>query len=319
LFVCSGGGHLKELHLLRRRLGIDERDVLWATFDTGLSRSMLAQSDVRFIPYAKPRAVIGTIRTGGVAIQLLRRRRINLVVSTGANPAFSFFLPARMLRIPCHYIESATRMRGPSMTGRLLSFVPGVHLYTQSARWASKRWRYQGSVFDNFVARPTESSSGPLHRVVVTVGTNESYGFRRLLDHLIRILPPGLEVLWQTGVTDTSQLPLSARPIVSAAELEKALRQADVVIAHAGTGSALAALEAGKCPVLVPRQAEHGEHIDDHQWDTAAELERRGLAVVSGVEALTLEDLRRAQARRVEPVERPTPIVLVGLPASRIA
>jgi UDP-N-acetylglucosamine transferase subunit ALG13 len=312
LFVCSGGGHLKQLQLLRPRLGLAGSEVVWATFDTALSRSLLTKDEVVFIPYASPRDLAGTLRNANLARRLLRRRPFGAVISTGANPAVSFFLPARILGIPCHYIESATRTRGPSMTGRLLGLLPGVHLYTQYPKWATRRWLYRGSIFDNFVASPAPDGSAPIRRVVVTVGTNESYGFRRLFERLADILPADLEVLWQTGVTDTSNLSIRARQTVPAADLEAALRQADVVVAHAGTGSALAALEAGKCPILIPRQVEYGEHIDNHQADTAAELERRGLAVVRSAERLTMDDLRLAQRIRVEAIASLPPIPLVS-------
>lgn len=311
LFVCSGGGHLKQLQLLRPRLGLADSEVVWATFDTALSRSLLRKDEVVFIPYAPPRDLAGTLRNANLARRLLRHRPFTAAISTGAHPAVSFFLPARILGIPCHYIESATRTRGPSMTGRLLGLLRGVHLYTQYPQWATRRWLYRGSIFDNFVSGPALDRSAPIRSVVVTVGTNESYGFRRLFERLADVLSPNLDVLWQTGVTDTSNLSIRAQHTVPWAELEVALRRADVVVAHAGTGSALAALEAGKCPILVPRQAEYGEHIDNHQADTAAELERRGLAIVRSPERLTMDDLRLARRTRVEVLASLPPIALV--------
>jgi UDP-N-acetylglucosamine transferase subunit ALG13 len=57
---------------------------------------------------------------------------------------------------------------------------------------------------------------------------------------------------------------------------------------------------------------EYGEHIDNHQADTAAELERRGLAVVRSAERLTMDDLRLAQRIRVEAIASLPPIPLVS-------
>ncbi len=42
------------------------------------------------------------------------------------------------------------------------------------------------------------------------------------------------------------------------------------MISHAGTGSILTALQLGKRPIVVPRRAAHGEHVDGHQDDLAA-------------------------------------------------
>ena len=71
------------------------------------------------------------------------------------------------------------------------------------------------------------------------------------------------------------------------------------MIGHAGTGTALAALSAGKVPVLAPRSIAHGEHIDAHQDDLAAFLAERGLAVVRQPDAITSDDLREASRWRV--------------------
>src|ERR1700730_17865151 len=191
LLVCSGGGHLKELERLVHRLRISQRDIVWATFDTALSRSLLGSNEVVFIPYTAPRDIAGMIRNTPFALRLLRARRIDTVISTGANPALAFLPAARMLNKSCHFIESATRTRGPSLTGAILSRVPGVHLYTQHNGWANRRWRYLGSVFDNFESQTASEPNTSIRRIVVTVGTTETYGFRRLLERMIAIIPRG--------------------------------------------------------------------------------------------------------------------------------
>ena len=63
-------------------------------------------------------------------------------------------------------------------------------------------------------------------------------------------------------------------------EVANAMGQARVVVAHAGVGTVLAALNAGKRPVLVPRRREWGEAVDDHQVELAHRLAGCGLAYV---------------------------------------
>ena len=82
------------------------------------------------------------------------------------------------------------------------------------------------------------------------------------------------------------------------AELDRRMRAADVVIGHSGTGTALAALSAGKVPILSPRSVEHGEHVDRHQYDLAAFLADRGLAVVREPDQITPADLDTARRWR---------------------
>ena len=147
---------------------------------------------------------------------------------------------------------------------------------------------------------------------MVTVGSTLAYGFRSLIERLVAIMPPGVEVLWQTGPTDLSGLDIVGRPDVPAAELALAIAEADVVIAHAGVGTSLVALDAGRRPILVPRRHARDEHIDDHQAQIGADLAARGLAVVREVADLTLDDLAAATGWRVRQRQDLAPFVLEG-------
>jgi len=300
LCVCSVGGHLAELNDLAPRLYGVDTDRVWVTFDTPQSRSTLAGEDVIFVRFTDTRDIVGVAQNSLVARRLFRGRHpFSSVVSTGAAIALSFLPVGRMRGAACHYIESATRIEGPSATGRILSHVPGIALYAQYPGWALSPWSYVGSVFDGFVPESGQQTPRDIRRAVVTVGTMEGYEFRRLIDRARELLPRDAEVLWQVGCTDVSDLPLEARPRVPAKELEEAIAAADVVIAHAGCGSSLAALQAGKKAVLVPRLQARGENIDDHQVQLGEELSSRDLAIVRSVEDLRSEDLRLAAASSV--------------------
>jgi len=295
LLVTSVGGHLTQLRRLLPRLDGIDRDRLWITFDTPQSRSMLADEDVIYLDYAGPRDAKTLLRHTLVAKRLFRGRHpFSTVVSAGSGIALSFLPLARLRGAWCRYIESATRSTGPSLTGRVLSRVPGIEMYTQYPHWARPPWHYAGSVFDTFVAGPRTEHDGTIRRAVVTLGTMEDYAFPRLIDRAHRLLPCDVEVLWQVGCTDVGALPIDAQCQLPARELQRAIQAADVVIAHAGCGSSLAALEAGKKPVLVPRRQCHGENVDDHQLRLAEELDKRGLAIVCSVEELGMDDLRLA-------------------------
>ena len=121
--------------------------------------------------------------------------------------------------------------------------------------------------------------------IFVTLGTHEQ-PFDRALD-LVAALARRETVLVQHGATPP-------RPGLSGVEwseyldwapLTALMRDADVVITHAGVGSAVTAIRAGKKPVLVPRLARYGEHVDDHQLQIAERLAEFGLAVVCAPEA----------------------------------
>ena len=296
LLVCSGGGHLRSLRRLVDRMP-DAEDRTWVTFDTGLSRSALAGEDVVHAAYAAPRDVVNIARNQWLATRMLTRRRWSAVVSTGSSIAVNFLPLAAARGMPAHFVESVARTTDLSMTGRIMGRVPGVRCHVQSPALASARWSYVGSEMDVF-ERVDDVAVPRLERAVVTVGTTESYGFRRLVAAAAPLLD-GVETLWQTGATDASGLGIDARPTVPFAEMAAAVAEADVVVAHAGTGAALTALEAGRCPVLVPRSGRHHEHVDDHQEQIAGELAARGLAITCSPEELTPELLLRAASWRV--------------------
>jgi UDP-N-acetylglucosamine--N-acetylmuramyl-(pentapeptide) pyrophosphoryl-undecaprenol N-acetylglucosamine transferase len=311
LLVTSVGGHLTQMHRLLPRLqGIDS-DYRWVTFDGPQSRSLLDGHDVTYLDYTGPRDVKNILRHSLVARRLFGdHHNFSSVISTGSGIALSFLPLARLRGIPCHYIESFTRSTGPSLTGALLARVPGIRLYAQYPGWAERPWRYAGSVFDTYVPNEPMLRTGTLRRVVVTLGTMEDYSFRRLVERVVGLLDRDVEVLWQVGCTDVAGLGIEGRRQLPARELQEAIRDADVVIAHAGCGSSLSALEAGKQPVLVPRLAAHGENVDDHQALLAEELSRRGLAIVRSVETLSIDDLHMAARTSVRTLPQASPFQL---------
>jgi UDP-N-acetylglucosamine--N-acetylmuramyl-(pentapeptide) pyrophosphoryl-undecaprenol N-acetylglucosamine transferase len=300
LLVASTGGHLKQLHHLHRRLSSVDAPFCWATFDTPQSRSLLGEESVDFVRFVGGRDPINVVRNLRAARQILKDREVDTVVSTGSAIALPFFALATTRRLTCHYIESAARSHGPSITGRLISRIPRARLYSQYPSWAGNRWSYGGSVFDAFepAASPSATPSR-VQRAVVTLGTFRGYGFPRLLRRLREVLPSDAEVLWQTGDTDTSGLGISGHDAIPERDLIQAMGEADVVISHAGVGTALAALEVGICPLLVPRRLSYGEHVDDHQTQIASELHKRGLAISVEADDLTYDDLLTATRNRV--------------------
>lgn len=306
LLVASGGGHLKELHRIATRLGSDPGATTWVSFDIPQVRSLLAAENVEYANYTAPRDLRAVMSNTPLARALLSGGGYDTLVSTGAQLALPFFAVAAAHGVRGHFIESAARTGRPSMTGRLVSRLPGVRAYHQYPGGTGSHWGYGGSVFDGFtpIVRPVHSAQ--ISKAVVVLGTMPAYRFDRLVERLQQLLGPSVEVLWQTGATDVSHLGIDGRPWVPHAELFAAMREADLVVAHAGVGTALDALESGHVPVLVPRRAQYREHVDDHQLQIAAHLKERGLAVTASAEELSLDHLVQAVGMRAEqPFELP--------------
>ncbi|HEV7829890.1 MAG TPA: glycosyltransferase [Pseudonocardiaceae bacterium] len=319
LFVATTGGHLTQLDSLASRIP-PNGDAVWVTHANEQSQSMLADRDVEFVPYVGVRNVPDVLRCIPDARRLMARRKVTRAVSTGSGIALGYlpYLAAR--GVECHYIESATRVTGPSLTGRVLKWVPRVHTYTQYQSWADHRWGYAGSVFDGYESAAMSREPDAMVRVVVTVGAATQYPFRRLFEHLVPLLAPDgalsnvtglpVEVLWQSADTPVDDLPIHATSALPAAELGAALSKANIVISHAGTGSALAALNAGRYPILATRDPARGEQVDDHQQQLATELARRGLAMHRDAQAITIDDMMEALDISVRRTTSPPPFEL---------
>ncbi|GAB3022622.1 glycosyl transferase [Nocardioides flavus (ex Wang et al. 2016)] len=310
LLVANDGGHIMQLHTMRPRLGVE--DVVWVTPRTPQTESLLAGEVVHWTDPCPPRDLAAVMHNAAGCRVLFEQYAVTLVVSTGAALALAVLPQARMRNIETVYIESATRYDAPSMSGRVLAMMPGVRTFSQSAALHTRRWTYLASPWDLYESIRTETR--PISKMVVSLGTQEGFGFRRLVERLVPLVPAGAEVLWQTGSTDVRGLEIDARSSVPSADMASAVREADVVVAHAGTGIALMALENGKFPVLVPRRARHGEHVDDHQLTIASELSLRDLCISRDADSLKLADLQHAAARRVTKSALPSSLDLVPPP-----
>lgn len=112
--------------------------------------------------------------------------------------------------------------------------------------------------------------------IYVTLGTM-FLGFDRLVRAMDAVAQStGERVIIQTGLSKL--LPTHAehfdfKPHEEVLELN---RQARLVVAHAGIGVTLDALEAKVPFVLVPRLKRYGEHMNDHQLDLARAVLKRG-------------------------------------------
>jgi len=115
--------------------------------------------------------------------------------------------------------------------------------------------------------------------IFVTVGTNEA-PFDRLLRALDGL---GLEerLVVQRGASRVRPAGAECVEFLPYEELVEHVRAARLVVTHAGVGSVLVVLSAGKRPLVVPRLHRYGEAVDDHQLAFARHLERAGLVSVA--------------------------------------
>src|SRR5262249_12742823 len=115
--------------------------------------------------------------------------------------------------------------------------------------------------------------------ILLLLGTHEQ-PFPRAVDAFLALAPEH-ELTVQHGHTAAREA--AGVTWIEFAPYEEILSlcgEADGVFCHAGVGTIMTALAAGKTPVVMPRLARHGEHVDDHQLQIAREFEKQGLVVL---------------------------------------
>lgn len=108
------------------------------------------------------------------------------------------------------------------------------------------------------------------------------------------------DVFAQIGPSELTPRHIDFAPFVSPAECRRRMREADAIVAHAGMGTILGALQLGKPILVMPRLASLGEHRNEHQTATARRFEDLGLvAIARDAEGLgaKLDELHSLSAR----------------------
>jgi UDP-N-acetylglucosamine transferase subunit ALG13 len=151
----------------------------------------------------------------------------------------------------------------------------------------------------------------------VSVG-NALQPFTRLLDAVSRIAPQLPQpVIVQSGHTPLVERTFRSVPFIGMDEFSRNIREADLLILHAGAGSVIHAVEAGKVPVIMPRRFAFGEHVNDHQVELARALAEVGkVAMAEGPDDLARavgEAIARQRSAQVQGTRGHPPPMLVPI------
>lgn len=142
--------------------------------------------------------------------------------------------------------------------------------------------------------------------IFVTVGSQEPFDrLIRAVDEWARLRARS-DVFAQIASSSFSPRHIEFTQFIEPADFNRIIRQARVIVAHAGMGSIISALELGKPIVVMPRRADFRETRNDHQVATAERFGAQGRIIVANDEqdlpakldhALTLGDSARIQAQ----------------------
>lgn len=117
--------------------------------------------------------------------------------------------------------------------------------------------------------------------IFVTVGTQLPF------DRLIRAVDawaqahPDAEVFAQIGPGEYKPQYARWGDFVSPEEFDRYYAESQAIVAHAGMGTILTALQMAKPLLVLPRRADLGEHRNDHQVATARRFDAMGKVAVA--------------------------------------
>lgn len=119
--------------------------------------------------------------------------------------------------------------------------------------------------------------------IFVTVGTHEQ-PFNRLIEYIDNLKRDGFiseEVIMQTGYSTYEPKYCKWSKLLPYKEMVENVADARIVITHGGPASFIMPLQIGKTPIVVPRQKQFNEHVNDHQVEFAkAVAERMGTIIL---------------------------------------
>ena len=105
--------------------------------------------------------------------------------------------------------------------------------------------------------------------IFVTVGTHEQ-PFNRLVKKIDELKGNGTiqdDVFIQTGFSTYEPKNCQWSKLIPYQQMVKNVEDAHIVITHGGPASFIMPLQIGKTPIVVPRQHQFNEHVNDHQVD----------------------------------------------------
>ena len=147
LLVCSTGGHLLQLVALREAWESFSR--VWVTFDKSDAHSLLVGESVVHAFGPTNRALKNLVRNLVLAWRVVGTLRPRVILTTGAGVAVPFAWIGRLRGARVVYVESITRIDGPSLSYRLLAPVTSrVYVQWPELESVVRGSHYVGSVFD---------------------------------------------------------------------------------------------------------------------------------------------------------------------------
>lgn len=113
--------------------------------------------------------------------------------------------------------------------------------------------------------------------IFVTLGTQDKK-FPRLLD-AIEKLNINEKIIAQIGSTEYNSSKMEIHKFISSEEFEKYMKEARIVITHAGVGTIISGLLLEKPMIVAARKKEYKEHVNNHQQQILETFSKEGYLI----------------------------------------
>jgi UDP-N-acetylglucosamine:LPS N-acetylglucosamine transferase len=143
MLVCSPGGHLQQMLALKPAW--EDLDTTWVTLTGSDVEHILADEQVLIGHGPTNRSLPKLARNVVFAWRSIRSLRPDAILSTGAGLAVPFFFVGWLNGVRLVYVESLTRTKAPSLSGRIVS-VFADDFFVQWPDAVRGRARYVGSI-----------------------------------------------------------------------------------------------------------------------------------------------------------------------------
>ena len=127
----------------------------------------------------------------------------------------------------------------------------------------------------------------------MTVGTHEQ-PFNRLIQKIDELKKDGIineDVIIQTGFSTYEPKYCQWSKLIPYQQMVKNVADARIVITHGGPASFIMPLQIGKTPIVVPRQHQFNEHVNNHQVEFARNVAQRMGTIIPVEDINTLGDI----------------------------
>lgn len=127
--------------------------------------------------------------------------------------------------------------------------------------------------------------------ILITVGT-EKFPLNRLMSWIENLIeqnflqPEQEEIVIQYGSCTIVPDKVKGYSLLDSGEFESLVEKARLIIAHCGEGTIDLLANLTKPFILVPRNSEFQEHVDDHQLELAEQLAQQGIPIANSPEDL---------------------------------